>query len=145
MRRAFVFPEWRRIGLPPEDAGTVAFGVLPVIFAGRNDVRDSGIIVFRHDGGSLAEAEESWQTRLEGATLGPSRSTDRGDQRQLLLEGTRIDPGTGKTCHLLLAAAALRDRPEVSWVVFCDAARQAFLKRLPAVRLRVHRHAGGLK
>lgn len=95
--------------------------------AGPRNVRDSGILVFRHDGSSLAEAEASWRTQLESATFGPSRSSERGAQRQLLLAGTRVDPGTGDTRHVLLAVAGLRDHSGVSWVVFCDAARESFL------------------
>jgi hypothetical protein len=121
-------PAGWRIGLGPEALEDVDPGLLPVMMAGPRNVRDSGILVFRHDGGSLAEAEESWRTQLESATFGPSRSSERGAQRQLLLEGTRVDPGTGKTRHVLLAVAGLRNGPAVSWVVFCDAAREAFLK-----------------
>ncbi|MCL4241557.1 MAG: hypothetical protein KJ048_09415 [Dehalococcoidia bacterium] len=121
-------PAGWRIGLGPEGLEDVDPELVPVMFAGRRDVRDSGIVVFRHVGGALAEAEASWRTQLESATFGPSRSSDRGDQRQLLLEGTRVDPGTGKNRHILVAVAGLRDHSGVSWVVFCDAARQAFLK-----------------
>jgi len=121
-------PAGWRIGLGPEGLEDVDPGLLPVMMAGPRNVRDSGILVFRHDGGSLAEAEESWRTQLERATFGPSRSSERGAQRQLLLEGTRVDPGTGKTRHVLLAVAGLRDHSGVSWVVFCDAAREAFLR-----------------
>lgn len=121
-------PAGWRIGLGPEDLEDVDPELVPVMFAGRRDVRDSGIVVFRHVGSALAEAEESWRTQLESATFGPSRSSERGDQRQLLLEGTRVDPGTGDTRHVLLAVAGLRDHSGVSWVVFCDAAREAFLR-----------------
>ncbi|MBE0611442.1 MAG: hypothetical protein IH609_18820 [Dehalococcoidia bacterium] len=121
-------PAGWRIGLGPEDIEDVDPELLPVMMAGPRNVRDGGILVFRHDGASLAEAEESWRTQLESATFGPSRSSERGDQRQLLLEGTRVDPGTGKTRHVLLAVAGLRDHPGDSWVVFCDAAREAFLR-----------------
>ncbi len=121
-------PTGWRIGLGPEVLEDVDPELLPVMMAGPRNVRDSGILVFRHEGGSLAEAEASWQTQLAGATLGPSRASDRGDQRQLLLEGTRVDPGTGKNRHILVAVAGLRDHSGVSWVVFCDAAREAFLR-----------------
>jgi hypothetical protein len=122
-------PAGWRIGLPPEDAEPIFPGVLPVIFAGRNDVRDSGIIVFRHDGQvSSAEAEEFWRTQFEQADLGPARTSEKGGQSQSLLEGTRLDPVTGDTRHILVSVATLADHPGVSWVVFCDAAREAFLR-----------------
>ncbi len=121
-------PAGWRIGLGPEGLEDVDPRLLPVMMAGPRNVRDSGILVFRHEGGSLADAEASWRTQLDGATFGPWRSSERGAQRQRLLEGTRVDLGTGKTRHVLLAAAGLRDHPGVSWVVFCDGAREALLR-----------------
>lgn len=122
-------PAGWRIGLPPEDSELIAPGVLPVIFAGRNDVRDSGIIVFRHDEQvSPAEAEDFWRARLESADLGPARTSEKTGQRLSLLKGTRLDPVTGDTRHILVAVATRADHPGVSWAVFCDAARKAFLK-----------------
>jgi hypothetical protein len=122
-------PAGWRIGLPPEDAVPIGPGVLPVTFAGRNDVRDSGIIVFRHDGQvSPAGAEDFWRTQLEQADLGPARASEKGGQRQSLLEGARFDPVTGDTRYILVGVTTLADHPGGSWAVFCDAARKGFLK-----------------
>ncbi len=118
-------PTGWRIGLGPEVLEDVDPELLPVMMAGPRNVRDSGILVFSARGSSLAEqslCRRSWR-----AHLGPGGQRS-GDQRQLLLEGTRVDPGTGKTRHVLLAVAGLRDHSGVSWVVFCDAAREAFLR-----------------
>lgn len=117
-----------RIGLGPEALEDVDPELLPVMMAGPRNVRDSGILVFRHDGGSLTEAEDFWRAQIDRADLGPARTSDKGGQLHSLLEGTRVDPATGKTRHVVLAVAGLRDHPGVSWVVFCDAAREDFLK-----------------
>lgn len=55
-------PAGWRIGLAPGSPGDIDPELVPVMFAGRRDVHDSGIAVFRHDGGSLTEAEEFWRT-----------------------------------------------------------------------------------
>lgn len=77
-------PAGWRIGPGPEALEDVDPDLLPVMMAGPRNVRDSGILVFRHDGSSLAEAEASWLTQMESATFGPSRSSERTGRQRLL-------------------------------------------------------------
>ncbi len=61
-------PAGWRIGLGPDALEDVDPELLPVMGAGPGNVRDSGILVFRHDGASLTEAEDFWRRGSIGRT-----------------------------------------------------------------------------